>query len=33
MILTNLIPVPSMTSGWSVSGTTAVTGYGGGSLN
>ena len=31
MILTNLIPVPSMTSGWSVSGTTAVTGYGGGS--
>lgn len=31
MILINLIPVPSMTSGWSVSGTTAVTGYGGGS--
>ena len=31
MVLTNLIPVPSMTSGWSVSGTTEVTGYGGGS--
>ena len=31
MVLTNLIPVPSMTSGWSASGTTEVTGYGGGS--
>lgn len=31
MVLTNLVPVPNMTSGWSVNGTTEVIGYGGGS--